>query len=143
GPLIPPNAKTGTRRPAMDRKRTLTTYTVLGGAAALVAWAALYLPQRAQVSPHVVTPIPPITQNYRPPQNRPQVDVVSALDTTGSMSSLLEGAKRKIWEIARYIAQGQPAPQLRIGLVAYRDVGDEYVTKFFDLTDDLDGVYQN
>jgi hypothetical protein len=71
------------------------------------------------------------------------VDVVFVLDTTGSMSALIDGAKRKIWEIARFIAQGQPAPELRIGLVAYRDVGDEYVTKFFDLSDDLDGVYQN
>ena len=54
------------------------------------------------------------------------------LDTTGSMSALLDGAKRKIWEIARFIAQARPAPELRIGLVAYRDVGDEYVTRFFD-----------
>ncbi|MBP6609329.1 MAG: VWA domain-containing protein, partial [Deltaproteobacteria bacterium] len=77
------------------------------------------------------------------PVQRPQVDVVFVVDTTGSMSSLISGAKKKIWELARYIAQGQPAPELRVGLVAYRDVGDEYVTKFFDLTDDIDGVYQN
>jgi hypothetical protein len=59
------------------------------------------------------------------------------------MSGLIEGAKKKIWEIARFIAQGQPSPDLRIGLVAYRDIGDEYVTRSFDLSDDLDAVYQN
>jgi hypothetical protein len=30
---------------------------------------------------------------------------------------------------------------LRVGLVAYRDRGDDYVTKVHDLTDDLDAVY--
>jgi len=32
---------------------------------------------------------------------------------------------------------------LRIGLVAYRDRGDDYITKRFDLTDDIDAVYTN
>jgi hypothetical protein len=129
-------------------RRPLLTYGILGSASALAVWAALSLLPRTPVTPpvvHVPPPPPPISmpQPPPPPLARPQVDVVFALDTTGSMSALLDGAKRKIWEIARYIAQGQPAPELRIGLVAYRDVGDEYVTKFFDLTDDLDGVYQN
>src|SRR5262249_2742205 len=49
---------------------------------------------------------------------------------------------RKIWSIANFIAQGNPKPDLRIGLVAYRDKGDEYVTRFYDLSDDLDTVFQ-
>ncbi len=130
----------------MDRTRPLLTYLVLGCAATLSTWAAFVLP-RPTVQPHVTPPIArplvPQTPPQPPAQDRPQVDVVFVLDTTGSMSSLLDGAKKKIWDVARFIAQGQPAPELRIGLVAYRDVGDEYVTKFFDLTDDLDGVYQN
>jgi hypothetical protein len=32
---------------------------------------------------------------------------------------------------------------LKVGLVAYRDRGDEYVTKVFDLTDDLDAVHEH
>lgn len=72
---------------------------------------------------------------------RPRVDIVFALDTTSSMSGLIEGAKSKIWEIARRAQEGQPAPEVRIGLVAYRDRGDEYVTKVLDLTGDLDLVY--
>ncbi len=73
---------------------------------------------------------------------RPRVDLVFALDTTGSMSGLIEGAKTKIWSIASFVARAQPTPDVRVGLVAYRDVGDAYVTRVFDLDDDLDRVYR-
>ncbi|WP_224366112.1 vWA domain-containing protein [Hyalangium versicolor] len=72
---------------------------------------------------------------------RPQIEVVFVLDTTGSMSGLLEGAKQKIFSIASRIATGKPTPRLKVGLVGYRDVGDEYVTKRFDLSEDLDTVF--
>ncbi|MFM9995682.1 MAG: vWA domain-containing protein [Phycisphaerales bacterium] len=72
---------------------------------------------------------------------RPRIDVVFVLDTTGSMSGLIEGAKAKIWSVANQIASADPKPLVRIGLVAYRDVGDEYVTKLTPLSDDLDTVY--
>lgn len=74
---------------------------------------------------------------------RPEIEVVFVLDTTGSMGGLLEGAKRKIYSIASRIAQGRPTPHLKVGLVAYRDVGDDYVTKRFELSDDLDTVFAN
>ncbi len=73
--------------------------------------------------------------------DRPTLDVVFVLDTTGSMSGLIEGAKQKIWSIASRLASGKPTPRIRVGLVAYRDRGDEYVTKRFELTEDLDAVY--
>jgi hypothetical protein len=68
--------------------------------------------------------------------------VVFALDTTGSMASLIEGAKSKIWSLANEIASGQPRPVVRFGLVGYRDLGDEYVTKRVALTEDMDAVYE-
>lgn len=82
----------------------------------------------------------------RPPKDtlshqRPQVDVVFVLDTTGSMGGLIEAAKEKIWSIASTMASAQPAPAIRMGLVAYRDRGDAYVTRVVDLSDDLDSVY--
>jgi len=73
--------------------------------------------------------------------NRPVVEVVFVLDTTGSMGGLIQGAKEKIWSIANTIVAGEPKPTVRMGLVAYRDKGDEYVTKRFDLTDNIDKVY--
>jgi Mg-chelatase subunit ChlD len=72
---------------------------------------------------------------------RPVVDVVFVLDTTGSMGPLIEGAKRKIWSIATTIVDANPHAEIRMGLVAYRDIGDEYVTKVFDLTTDIQDLY--
>lgn len=72
---------------------------------------------------------------------RPTVEVAFVLDTTGSMSGLIEGAKRKIWYIANQILLGEPTPEVKMALVAYRDKGDQYVTKVFDLTDNIDQVY--
>jgi Mg-chelatase subunit ChlD len=69
------------------------------------------------------------------------IDVVFVLDTTGSMSGLIEGAKQKIWSIANTIATAQPRPVVRMGLVGYRDRGDAYITKLTPLTDDLDAIY--
>ena len=64
----------------------------------------------------------------------PRVEVAFVLDTTGSMGGLIEGAKRRIWSIARRIGEGRPRPHLRLALVAYRDRGDAYVTQVHDLT---------
>jgi hypothetical protein len=75
------------------------------------------------------------------PVARPKIEVVFVLDTTGSMSDLIEGAKQKIWSIADELASAKPSPELRIGLVAYRDRGDAYITEHFALSDDLDAVY--
>jgi Mg-chelatase subunit ChlD len=77
----------------------------------------------------------------KPEVKRPNVEVVFCLDTTGSMGGLIEGAKQKIWSISNQIANGKPVPELKIGLVAFRDRGDEYVTRVFDLSDDLDAIH--
>src|SRR5665213_1115229 len=74
---------------------------------------------------------------------KPIVEVAFVLDTTGSMGPLIEGAKRKIWSIATAIVDANPAAEIRIGLVAYRDLGDEYVTRKFDLTTDIQDLYAN
>jgi len=71
------------------------------------------------------------------------IDVVFALDTTGSMGGLIEGAKQKIWSIANAIASAEPTPEIRMGLLAYRDVGDAYVTNIAELTGDLDYFYSS
>src|SRR3954469_8147011 len=74
---------------------------------------------------------------------KPAVEVAFVLDTTGSMGGLIEGAKRKIWSIATAIVDANPDADVRMGLVAYRDIGDEYVTKKFELTTDIQDLYAN
>lgn len=74
-------------------------------------------------------------------QPRPRMEVVFVLDTTGSMSGMISGAKQKIWAIANKLKSAQPTPEIRFGLVGYRDRGDEYITRVFGLTGNLDEVY--
>src|SRR3989440_2225642 len=82
-----------------------------------------------------------------PPPSRPPagdaktLEMVFVLDTTGSMGGLIEGAKQRIWGIINEVMQTPAHPAVRVGLVAYRDHGDQYVTQVLPLTNDLDRVY--
>jgi len=87
-------------------------------------------------------PSTPVAQSVTPPAiNTAPIEVCFVLDTTGSMGGLIDGAKQKIWSIANQIIKDNPRRPLKIALVPYRDRGDEYVTRVFDLTDDLDDMY--
>lgn len=152
-------AGTAAAAPAAPRKprRRWLTYLLIGGAAA-AALAAVGIERRraghaelpdpppaggvVEPLPAPEPPLPPKPSVITPAAQRPRVELVFALDTTGSMGGLLEGAKRKIWSLASFVARGQPTPDLRVGLVAYRDIGDRYVTRVHDLDDDLDRVYR-
>ena len=74
-------------------------------------------------------------------ETKPRIEVCFVLDTTGSMGGLIEGAKQKIWSIANEMISAKPTPELKLGLIGYRDRGDEYVVKSFQLTDDIDSIY--
>ena len=100
----------------------------------LLILGVLALASLSLVRPAQSAPVPA-------PTKKPKVEVVFCLDTTGSMGGLIDGAKAKIWAICNQIAGGKPTPDLRVGLVAYRDKGDDYVTKVVDLTDDLDKIH--
>ena len=103
----------------------LTFAVGLGLAAVLV---------RATRSPAPPTPPPPA-------HGAKTLEMVFVLDTTGSMGGLIEGAKQRIWGIVNEVMQEPSKPNVRVGLVAYRDNGDQYVTQILPLTNDLDKVY--
>jgi Mg-chelatase subunit ChlD len=84
---------------------------------------------------------PPPHTGVIAPTSAKRVEVVFVLDTTGSMSGLIHAAKEKIWSIASTLAQAQQAPEISMGLVAFRDRGDAYVTRVVDLDRDLDSMY--
>lgn len=69
------------------------------------------------------------------------IDVVFAIDCSGSMGPVIETAKKKVWTIVNEIAKAKPSPVLRIGLIGYGD-GDR-TFRTFPLSDDLDTVYGN
>jgi hypothetical protein len=143
--------------PPAKRKpqRRMLTYAIMTGAV-LTLFGVLCVERKSEGGPRrseplASTPAPrapelpePIVQTPTPAiaVARPQVELVFALDTTSSMTGLIEGAKRKIWSLAGFVAQGQPTPDLRVGLIAFRDIGDDYVTKVYDLDGDLDRVYR-
>jgi Mg-chelatase subunit ChlD len=112
-----------------NRMKTLTTRNIgilpiiLSASAMLSFWQPLF----AKTAPT--------------PQSKPRIEVCFVLDTTGSMGGLIEGAKQKIWSIANEMISAQPTPELKLGLIGYRDRGDEYVVKSFSLTDDVDAIY--
>lgn len=119
----------------MTFRKLVLRAALLGSSLAVPAFAAEPAPP----------PSSPPQQQAQTPEDahRPVMDVVFVLDTTSSMSGLIEGAKEKIWSIASRMASGKPSPRIRVGLVGFRDRGDAYITKRFDLTEDLDVVYAN
>jgi len=85
----------------------------------------------------VIQPVPLVDAG----KDDSSLEMVFVLDTTGSMGGLIEGAKQRIWGIVNEVMQSSSHPAVRIGLVAYRDRGDQYVTQVLPLTNDLDKVY--
>lgn len=72
-----------------------------------------------------------------------RVEVAFVLDTTGSMESLIDGAKRKIWSIANSIIDINPNADVRMALIGYRDLGDDYVVRSYQMSADIQGLYGN
>jgi Mg-chelatase subunit ChlD len=119
----------------MTTKSVKVKLVALGLFLATAATVAL-VPERAATTV-ATNPVKPVALT----NERAKIEVVFVLDTTGSMGGLIQAAKEKIWSIATTMSQAQPAPEIRMGLVAYRDRGDSYVTRVVDLSSDLDSMY--
>ena len=84
--------------------------------------------------------------NQNPTEPSRQIDVVIALDVSGSMSGLIASAKQRLWDIVNQLGRAQPRPELRISIVSYgnpeygADAG--YVRIDLPFTSDLDAVNQ-
>ena len=104
----------------------LFTFTI--GIAIATAWVF------NRTAEPTITPVP-LTSNGQ------TMEMVFVLDTTGSMGGLLTGAKERIWGIVNEVMQSSSLASVKVGLVAYRDRGDQYVTQVLPLTEDLDKVY--
>ena len=84
----------------------------------------------------------PLARAQTPAAPYREVEVCFVLDTTGSMGDLLQAAKDKIWFIANEIVAAPSKPKVRFCLLAFRDREDAYVTRRFDLSEDMDGIYR-
>jgi Mg-chelatase subunit ChlD len=74
---------------------------------------------------------------------RPHMDLAFCIDTTGSMQGEIDMVKTKTKSLVAQLSHGKPSPIVRVGVVAYRDFGDVYVTKIFPFSDDIDKVVKD
>lgn len=67
------------------------------------------------------------------------LDVVFVVDATGSMQRFIERVRAAVGSILSDLSE--VVPSVRLGLVAYRDLGDPWITQSVDLTDDRFSVH--
>jgi len=77
------------------------------------------------------------------PQQLEMLDVMFVVDATGSMGDELEFLKDELQDIISRVEKQANGLKTQIGLVFYRDEGDEYVVRDFDFETNLKTVQQN
>jgi hypothetical protein len=79
-----------------------------------------------------------------PNDTRRDVDLVIALDVSGSMEGLIQSAKQRLWDITNELARARPMPVLRVAIMSYGNpaYGEQsgYVRLDLPFTSDLDAV---
>ena len=121
--------------------RTLSLATVLTAVAAIVMGQNVVVTVTSPGTKTIVSVPDPLPDDYRRP-----VDLVICLDTSGSMTALIDSARAKLWEVVNELAKIRPTPHLRVGLLTYGSphvstAAQGWVVRHTDLTDDLDTVY--
>ncbi len=76
------------------------------------------------------------------PKNQ-YLDLMFVVDATGSMSDELEFLKNEMSYIIETVSKRNNELEIRIGLVFYRDHGDDYLIRDFQFTTDLTTVNKN
>lgn len=113
--------------PELDRLGDSVMVTVPGDRRArMVSLAGGPGAQRHSVT--IAAPARPVTK----------FDLMLAIDTTGSMGDEIDYLKAELRTILADLKRSHPALDIRLGLIVYRDLGDEYVTRTFPFAADLD-----
>jgi Mg-chelatase subunit ChlD len=74
---------------------------------------------------------------------RARLDVAFCIDTTSSMQGEIDTVKAKVKSMVSKLSSSKEKPIVRVGLVAYRDKGDDYVTKVFPFSENIDQVVKD
>ncbi|MBL4846569.1 MAG: VWA domain-containing protein [Planctomycetes bacterium] len=119
----------------------LGALTFTGGMSAALAGDRLDRPSSEAPKPAALTAA-------KPSQPAPveAVDLVICLDTSGSMSGLLDAARQKIWDVVSLVGSSKQKVSLRVALISFggnREANNGYVVLEAGLTDDLDTVYES
>lgn len=106
------------------------------------------LDQRDAVAEVVEEPARPTAPAEPPARPKPQrdVDLVIALDTSGSMEGLLDSARARLWDVVNAAAEKDPDARVRVALITFGSPGvagpqEGFVKVRSDLTTDLDSLY--
>ncbi len=112
--------------------------------AAAAVLAAAVLPARTGSADDVPAVVPGPAPSGKPlPVERKPIDLVLCLDTSGSMTGLINAARTKMWEVVNELALAKPMPRLRVALLTYGSPGNDatgHVILQTNLTEDLDTV---
>ena len=92
----------------------------------------LHIPQNAQRRNHEIT----LEGTMHFGGNIP-LDVLFLLDSTGSMADEIHQIKSTLHSTASQVSNLPSNPNLRFGMVSYRDQGDEYVTRLYQFDSDV------
>lgn len=65
------------------------------------------------------------------------LELMFVIDTTGSMGDEISYLKSEIDYVISEVQNDNPNSTIRLALLFYRDFGDEYVTRYFDFTTDI------
>ena len=114
-------------------------FMLLAGAVSIFAFQG----RRSQAKDWPFDPKPSVCVHK---ETRRPIDLVICLDTSGSMTGLIDSARGRLWDIVSSLSKAKPTPRLRVGLLTYGSprtstAGRGWVARQSDLTSDLDAVY--
>lgn len=83
-----------------------------------------------------------VTLDARPAAARAKLDLVFLIDATGSMADEIDKLKASLRSITAEVANLPSRPDICLGLVAYRDRGDQFLLRRHDFTHDVGAFLQ-
>lgn len=66
------------------------------------------------------------------------IEIMFVVDTTGSMGDEIDYLKAEIDYVISEVKTLNPNTTVRLALLFYRDISDEYITRYFDFTTDIE-----
>jgi len=72
------------------------------------------------------------------PEQQQSLDLMFTIDTTGSMGDELDYLKVELADIVRQVSRAHTNTDIRLSVIVYRDVGDDYVVRVSPFTRDID-----
>jgi len=145
--LIATETRIESRSNERDKKMrsAMLTISLVGIVFGLLAVGTAFADERVSVTPVREVSVPPIV--FDPVVEKPLVQMAILLDTSGSMSGLIDQARSELWAIVNefiFARRGGAAPEVQVALYEYGKSSlakkGGYIRKIVQFTTDLDKV---